>query len=270
MASLFSSDYDEAFFLAKKLKAVDGASLNDRKLKGRTYIRCFTGADTVCWLVKELSLLRLSPATVDNAIEVGNNMIYSGFFIHVDNASMLVNDDQHFYQWTVGFEQKIEREDTLSRGIKKLSTAPKPSLSAFIASGAAAEPIYDNPVPTPDLPITGPGKIVCSGVGTDCPCYSAEKSLPFAFEAVPRKLVLQVLPGWSVKVCMCGQTKNPPYCDGTHRAYNTAHGTKLLPVHVSNNEAKTQEIWLCQCGHSKKRPFCDGTHNRLRPANAPK
>ncbi len=55
--------------------------------------------------------------------------------------------------------------------------------------------------------------------------------------------------------CACGQSKNQPFCDGSHS------GTEFSPVEFEVVEAK--KYFLCQCKHSKKKPFCDGTHASL-------
>lgn len=55
--------------------------------------------------------------------------------------------------------------------------------------------------------------------------------------------------------CACGQSKNQPFCDGSH------HGTDFTPKAFKATE--TGEAWLCMCKHSKNPPFCDGTHATL-------
>lgn len=55
--------------------------------------------------------------------------------------------------------------------------------------------------------------------------------------------------------CMCGQSKNAPFCDGSHK------GTEHVPKVVKFEEDKT--IYACGCTQSSKRPYCDGTHKKL-------
>ena len=55
--------------------------------------------------------------------------------------------------------------------------------------------------------------------------------------------------------CACGDSKNQPYCDGSHR------GTGFAPVKVEIEEAKA--VSYCGCKHSKNPPFCDGSHREL-------
>ena len=55
--------------------------------------------------------------------------------------------------------------------------------------------------------------------------------------------------------CACGQSKNQPFCDGSHR------GTDFTPVGFKAEE--DGESWLCMCKHTANPPYCDGTHSRL-------
>jgi len=55
--------------------------------------------------------------------------------------------------------------------------------------------------------------------------------------------------------CSCGQSRNQPFCDGSHR------GTEFKPVPFKVGEA--QEAYLCQCKRTANSPFCDGAHARL-------
>ena len=55
--------------------------------------------------------------------------------------------------------------------------------------------------------------------------------------------------------CACGQSKNQPFCDGSHR------GSEFKPVFFDAKE--TGKAYLCGCKHTKNPPFCDGTHRTL-------
>lgn len=55
--------------------------------------------------------------------------------------------------------------------------------------------------------------------------------------------------------CMCGKSKNQPWCDGSHE------GTGIEPKSFVAKETGT--VWLCGCRMSEDLPFCDGTHNSL-------
>lgn len=58
--------------------------------------------------------------------------------------------------------------------------------------------------------------------------------------------------------CSCGQSKKFPFCDGSHKEYNAAHGTNFASIKVEAPEGEARDVWACMCGHSKNRPFCDG------------
>ncbi len=55
--------------------------------------------------------------------------------------------------------------------------------------------------------------------------------------------------------CACGNSKNQPFCDGSHQ------GGEFTPIKYSATEAKT--VYFCGCKHSGSKPLCDGTHNKL-------
>ena len=61
--------------------------------------------------------------------------------------------------------------------------------------------------------------------------------------------------GGTIAFCMCGKSKNGPYCDGSHE------GTGITPKVVSYDEDSM--IYACGCRQSKGLPLCDGTHTTL-------
>jgi len=61
--------------------------------------------------------------------------------------------------------------------------------------------------------------------------------------------------GKSYYWCACGQSKNQPFCDGSHK------GSSFTPVKWDASESKT--VYFCGCKHSGKGALCDGTHNKL-------
>jgi len=56
--------------------------------------------------------------------------------------------------------------------------------------------------------------------------------------------------------CACGETKNDPYCDGSHK--NSASGLKPIIVDISEDGV----VAWCRCRQSKNKPYCDGSHAR--------
>lgn len=113
---------------------------------------------------------------------------------------------------------------------------------------------------------------------------------PLAFNAPAR--VAGAEPQLRVTLCRCGQSKNKPYCDNSHKAAGFAATgepadaasdplparageldvtpTKNGPLHVQGpleivsgtgrTLGRVQETWLCRCGHSQNKPYCDGSH----------
>lgn len=75
---------------------------------------------------------------------------------------------------------------------------------------------------------------------------SGWQSKPFAVE---------VKAGESKAFCMCGLSKNGPFCDGSHVT------TDKKPEVVKFDEDKT--VYICGCQQSNNRPYCDGSHKTL-------
>lgn len=55
--------------------------------------------------------------------------------------------------------------------------------------------------------------------------------------------------------CACGQSKNQPYCDGSHK------GGPFLPVEYTAGQTGT--VYFCGCKHSANGALCDGSHKNL-------
>ncbi|MEL6682123.1 MAG: CDGSH iron-sulfur domain-containing protein [Pseudomonadota bacterium] len=66
---------------------------------------------------------------------------------------------------------------------------------------------------------------------------------------------IEVEAGKSYFWCSCGQSKNQPFCDGSHK------GTDFTPVKFEANE--TKKVFFCGCKHSASPVTCDGSHNTL-------
>ena len=55
--------------------------------------------------------------------------------------------------------------------------------------------------------------------------------------------------------CSCGQSKNQPFCDGSHK------GSDFAPV--AYKAEKDGTVYFCACKHSKNGALCDGSHSKL-------
>ncbi len=55
--------------------------------------------------------------------------------------------------------------------------------------------------------------------------------------------------------CSCGQSKNQPFCDGSHK------GGPFTPQEYKATESKT--VYFCGCKQSKAGALCDGSHKSL-------
>lgn len=90
---------------------------------------------------------------------------------------------------------------------------------------------------------TTPALYTC---GDDCEhCFRKEgRRAPVTpVRSGPKKVEIKA--GESVWLCTCGESKNYPYCDGSHRGYNAANGTKFVPEQMKNESAETQTKFLC-------------------------
>ena len=64
------------------------------------------------------------------------------------------------------------------------------------------------------------------------------------WQSFPYKIDAQA--GQTLYFCSCGQTNNPPYCDGSHE------GSGKAPRSVKIE--KDGPVWACGCGKSKNLP----------------
>ena len=72
----------------------------------------------------------------------------------------------------------------------------------------------------------------------------------------PTPFAIDVKAGDTKAFCLCGLSKNGPFCDGSHKA------TNITPKVVTFDEDKT--VYACGCKQSKQRPYCDGSHKNLK------
>lgn len=63
---------------------------------------------------------------------------------------------------------------------------------------------------------------------------------------------IDVEEGKSYFWCACGESKNQPFCDGSHK------GSDFVPVKYEATESK--KVFFCGCKSSKNQPLCDGSH----------
>jgi CDGSH-type Zn-finger protein/uncharacterized Fe-S cluster protein YjdI len=122
---------------------------------------------------------------------------------------------------------------------------------------------------------------------------SVRENGPLAIDA---EIVLAGAPiGTRATLCRCGESKNKPYCDGSHAAAafaasgepTTTTSVALAkrdgalsitpypngplgvagPVEIISGTGRTvnrvERTALCRCGHSSNKPYCDGTHSKV-------
>ncbi len=55
--------------------------------------------------------------------------------------------------------------------------------------------------------------------------------------------------------CACGQSRNQPFCDGSHK------GGAFAPKRFTAEKDGT--VYFCGCKHSQNGALCDGSHSKL-------
>ena len=73
--------------------------------------------------------------------------------------------------------------------------------------------------------------------------------------AAKQPMPIEVEAGKDYFWCACGQSKNQPFCDGSHK------GSTFTPMKWSAEESGTK--WFCACKQTSHAPFCDGSHKAL-------
>ncbi len=66
------------------------------------------------------------------------------------------------------------------------------------------------------------------------------------------KYEVEVKAGESKTFCMCGKSKNQPFCDGSH-----IQACPTMPKLIKFEESGT--VYVCGCGKTKDAPLCDGS-----------
>lgn len=70
-----------------------------------------------------------------------------------------------------------------------------------------------------------------------------------------KPIKIKLTAGEKYYFCVCGRSKNQPFCDGSHV------GTEFKPK--SFTVEQSGEAYLCRCKHSANIPYCDGTHKQF-------
>jgi len=73
---------------------------------------------------------------------------------------------------------------------------------------------------------------------------------PVVAARVPAKVTLEA--GKDYWWCACGQSKNQPFCDGSHQ------GSAFSPMAWTAEEDATK--YFCACKQTGNSPMCDGSH----------
>ncbi len=75
--------------------------------------------------------------------------------------------------------------------------------------------------------------------------------------AIPQKspFPVHVEAGKTYAWCSCGQSKNQPFCDGSHK------GSAFVPTIFKAQKDDT--VYFCGCKHSQNGALCDGSHKTL-------
>jgi CDGSH-type Zn-finger protein/uncharacterized Fe-S cluster protein YjdI len=114
--------------------------------------------------------------------------------------------------------------------------------------------------------------------------------------AINAEIVLAGAPiGTRATLCRCGESKNKPYCDGSHVAAAFAAtgepatttsaalakrdgalsitpypngplgvaGSLEIIAGTGRTVNRVERAALCRCGHSSNKPYCDGTHAKV-------
>lgn len=68
-------------------------------------------------------------------------------------------------------------------------------------------------------------------------------------------IAVEVKAGKTYFWCACGESKNQPFCDGSHQ------GGPFEPTAYKADEDMT--VFFCACKQTGRAPLCDGSHTKL-------
>ncbi|MBW1855749.1 MAG: CDGSH iron-sulfur domain-containing protein, partial [Deltaproteobacteria bacterium] len=80
---------------------------------------------------------------------------------------------------------------------------------------------------------------------------------PVIADNKPKQVTLKK--GEEYYFCVCGRSKNQPFCDGSHA------GTEFKPKAFTAEQ--DGEAYLCACKHTANAPYCDGSHKQFSAEN---
>lgn len=75
--------------------------------------------------------------------------------------------------------------------------------------------------------------------------------------------LVKLAAGEGAKICSCGQTASPPFCDDSHMRCDGRHRPFVLAP-----AGFPQHVWVCGCGRSRAMPYCDGSHKAVQEQKA--
>jgi len=84
--------------------------------------------------------------------------------------------------------------------------------------------------------------------------FTGKSSMSMFDQKSPYAITVEA--GKKIFICRCGDTGNPPYCDGTHKN----HPGVSPWIHETEKAGK---LFVCGCKTSGNMPWCDGSHNNL-------
>lgn len=80
---------------------------------------------------------------------------------------------------------------------------------------------------------------------------------------------VSLAPSESAFLCSCGQSKNFPRCDGSHKSFNKENNTSFAPRRFDGGDVG-QVVYYCGCGYSSNNDpkgsntgLCDNSHSKL-------